>query len=105
VGIEINGKKLHEIELYQEPYNPGTVVRLRYPKSQIRYNLEQGNEFIDVPAFLAIELYRSCILSQEQDSLVVVNENGKHIGDFFIERVIYPNSLENRVQFILKKQF
>ncbi len=102
-GIEINGKKLHEVGMHLKPSNPGTTMTLRYPKSQLRYAFEGESLSILVPSYLAVELYRKGVLPQDQDLSVPIKESGKPKGSFVVKQVIYSEFGDNTVQFTLQK--
>ncbi len=93
-GIEINGKKLHEVALYQTPHAPGVSVALRYPKQRIQYRFEQVKA-IEAPTLWAVELYRSDIIPQDLGGLLIIKESGRQIGVFLMKKVIYPDSFSN----------
>lgn len=89
-GIEINGEKLHEVGMHLEPDWPGTMMTLRYPKSRIHYVFGNEDLLIEVPALLAVELYRKGVLPQSKDTPITVKESGKPKGSYSIQTVIYP---------------
>jgi len=90
-GIEINGNKLHEVGLYQNPYTPGVCVTLRYPKNNIKYNFEKDKNYVEVPSLLAVELYRRGIIPQNSNEPVIIKESGRTVGTFLVRKLIYPD--------------
>lgn len=96
-GIEINGSKLHEVGLYQNPYSPSVCVTLRYPKSRIRYSLEISKSYLEVPSLLAVELYRGGIIPQNPDKPLIIKESGRKVGVFLVKKVIYPSSCSDQL--------
>ena len=87
-----------------EPYNPGTISTLKYPVTRIDHKFSEGQLLIEIPSFLAVELYRKGTLPQKQDTPVAVKLDGTPIGSFLIKDVIYPNdTAKNSIQFKLAK--
>ena len=56
LGIAINGQKLHEVTMPQEPYYNGIVSFLGYPKSRMKFSLEEDTLRLAIPPLLGMEL-------------------------------------------------
>jgi len=105
-GIAINGINLHEVRLPAEPYNERSVVYLGYPKSQIRFSYSEDKLSLVVPAYLAVEIYRTGILPQEIAIAVGVKIGGRSAGWFVVSDVRYPTQNDGpfgRVTFTLSR--
>ena len=89
-GIAFNGKKLHEVQMPLEPYCKGVVSCLSYPKSRLRFSLEQDTLRLAVPPLLGMELYRSGVLPQDSQTPVTVTIGGRPKGRFVVVDVRYP---------------
>ncbi len=92
-GISINEHKLHEVEMPLEPYKKGVVSHLRYPKHRIHHELVGEKLHLNLPCFLALEMYRTGILPQNNERFVTVRISGKHVGKYRVIDVRYPNSM------------
>jgi hypothetical protein len=90
LGIAINGQKLHEVTMPQEPYYNGVVASLRYPKSRIKFSLEEDALRLAIPPLLGMELYRSGVLPQDSDTPVIIAIGGRRKGQFMVIDVRYP---------------
>jgi hypothetical protein len=90
LGIAINGQKLHEVTMPQEPYYNGVVTSLRYPKSRIKFSLEEDTLRLAIPPLLGIELYRSGVLPQDPEAPVLIAIGGRRKGQFTVIDVRYP---------------
>ncbi len=91
-GISINDHKLHDVQMLLVPYNKGLVSSLLYPKHRIKFEIIADNLNLEIPGFLALELYRTGILPQNTAECVIVKVSGKKIGQFKIVNFRYPNS-------------
>jgi hypothetical protein len=90
LGIAINGQKLHEVTMPQEPYYNGVVSSLGYPKSRIKFSLEEDSLRLAIPPLLGMELYRSGILPQDTETPVTIAIGGRREGQFTVIDVRYP---------------
>lgn len=103
-SVEINGELLHEVGMRLEPYSPNTNATLKFPMTRIDHNFYETKLLIEIPSFLAVELYRKGTFPQKQDTPITVKLDGIPIGSFFIQEVIYPNDVaKNSIQFKLAK--
>lgn len=92
-GVSINGKKLHEVQMKLESYNKGTVCHLRYPKTRIQFEPTESGMLLQIPSFLALELFRVGIVPQNPDDIFPVSIGKKRIGFFQVVDCHYPNTL------------
>ncbi len=90
LGIAINGQKLHEVTMPQEPYCNGVVTSLGYPKSRIKFSLEEDTLRLAIPPLLGMELYRSGILPQDPETPITIAIGGRRKGQFTVIDVRYP---------------
>ena len=98
--IDINGNLLHEVGMRLVPHSPKVISTLMFPMTRINHNFSGETLLIEVPSFLAVELYRNETIPQKQDTPVVVKLDGIHIGSFLIQDVIYPNdTAKNSIRF------
>ncbi len=103
-AIDINGNLLHKVGIPLEPHNPRTISTLKYPKTRIDHSFLEERLLIEIPSFLAVELYRKGIFPQQQDTPIAIKLDGVFIGSFLIQDVIYPNdTAKNSIQFKLAK--
>jgi hypothetical protein len=91
-SISINKKKLQKIGMLTEPYSPGTISYLRYPKNRIKFNYNNDILVLFVPPMLAIELYRLGLIPQNENEKFSVEVSGKKIGTFKVIDFRYPKS-------------
>jgi len=89
LGIAINGRKLHEVRMPLEPYRNGVVSSLLYPKTRIKFSLEEDTLRLAIPPLLGMELYRSGILPQDTETPVTIVIGGRHKGQFMVIDVRY----------------
>lgn len=92
-SVSINDQNLDEVQMLLVPYNNGTISYLKYPKHRVEFELDADNLHLKMPAFLALELYRTGILPQNAAESVSVKVSGKKIGQFKVVDFRYPNSL------------
>ena len=78
-----------------EPYASGTVSYLSYPKGQIQFSMEDGILFLSIPAFLALEMYHSGILRQDNEAPVPISISGKKLGWFNLIKIIYMRTSQS----------
>ncbi len=91
-GISINDHKLHDVQMPLTPYKKGMVSYLKYPKHRIKFEFTADNLHLEIPGFLALELYRTGILPQNAAESVTVKVSGKKVGQFKVVDFRYPNS-------------
>jgi hypothetical protein len=91
-GVSINDHKLHDVQMSLFPYNKGIASYLKYPKHRIKFEFKVDNLHLAIPAFLALELYRTGILPQNAAESVTVKVSGKKVGQFKVVDFRYPNS-------------
>lgn len=92
------------VRLDIEPHSPSTISTLKYPMTRIAHNFCEELLLIEIPSFLAVELYRKGTFPQKQDTPIAVKLDGIPIGLFLIQDVIYPNDIaKNTIQFKLSK--
>ncbi len=92
MSIEINGKKLHKVEMKLKPFSEGTVSYLRYPEHRIDLKIVEDNGLLEIPSLLVVELLRAQILPTDPSELVSISVDGKSMGNFQILEFIYPDS-------------
>jgi hypothetical protein len=90
--VTINGIRLDEVRMLLEPYDSRTVSYLTYPVRQIHVSQTGQTLSLVIPAYLALELYRTGILPQDADTAVSVQIDGKREREFLITDVRYPHS-------------
>jgi hypothetical protein len=90
--VTINGIRLDQVRMPLEPYGNGTVASLSYPVSQFRVTQNGNTLSLMIPAYLALELYRTGLLPQDADTPVSIRVGGKREKDFLVTDVRYPNS-------------
>ena len=88
--IDINGTSLHRVRLLLEPEMPGVVPRLSYPPD--RFSIADDGDVLElmIPGFLALELYRLGLLSEEDLAVHEIAVDGKHLGAFYFSDLQYP---------------
>jgi hypothetical protein len=64
--IAISGRNLHEVMMRQRNPFPGTSSYLSYPEHRIGTEIEGGRITLALPPLLAVELYRSAVIPQEE---------------------------------------
>ncbi len=68
-----------------------TVPHLRYPKRNFRL-AETGDDLrLAIPAYLAVELYRTGILPRDADIPVKIRIDGRPAASFTLRAVYYPD--------------
>ncbi len=88
--IVINGTPLHRVQMLLESEVAGSVVHLSYPSERLRV-AQDGDELeLMVPAFLALELYRLGLLSEEENAAHEIAVGGKNLGTFYFGKLTYP---------------
>jgi hypothetical protein len=90
--IAINGRNLHEVEMKHEKYDKGTNSYLLYPEHRIKIKRVMDKIIVKLPSFLALELFRSAIIPQNEDEAFPVRLDGKDIGLFRVIDLRYPLS-------------
>ena len=91
--IAINGIKLDEIQMLKVPYGARPLSSLRYPSSRFFCAQSENTLSLLIPAFLALELYRTGILPQDARVPVSVKIGRKSAKNYLITDVRYPNSV------------
>ena len=93
-AIAINGARLDQVQMLLEPYGNGSQGHLSYPKGQFR--ISGGNETLRlvVPAYLAVELYRTAILPQDPSLPVEISIGGSAAGWFTVSDVRYFSGVQ-----------
>jgi hypothetical protein len=89
--IAINGTRLDEVRMPLPPQGNGTITSLSYPMSQIRFVRDDYEFRLIVPAYLAVELYRSGILPQDATLPVAVSIGGRSTRWYTVSDVRYPD--------------
>jgi len=89
--IAINGTKLDEVRMLMEPYNNGTISYITYPSSQFRLSDDDHRIRLAVPAYLAVELYRSGILPQDKNTPIEMSIGGCSVGWYIVSDMRYPH--------------
>ena len=92
-GISINEHKLHKEAMPLEPYKKGVVSHLKYPKHRIHHELAGEKLHLGLPCFLALEMYRTGILPQDKERSVAIKISGRHVGEYKVIDVRYPNDM------------
>jgi hypothetical protein len=90
--IAINGTRLDQVRMPLEPYGSGAVSFLSYPANQIQVSQNGKTLSLVVPAYLALELYRTGLLPQDVDTPVSVQVDGQREKEFLVTDVRYPHS-------------
>ena len=90
-GISINGSKLHDINMPLAPYSCGVVASLRYPKERMDFECSEGIAKLTVPTRLALEMYRTGVLPQDENQIFSICISGKSIGSYRVVKFLYPN--------------
>jgi len=90
VGFAINGQKLHEVQMPLEPHCKGVVSSLTYPKTRLKFSLEEDTLRLAIPPLLGMELYRSGVLPQDLETPVTIAIGGRRRGQFTEVDVRYP---------------
>jgi len=104
-GISINDQKLHEVRMLTIPYDAKTVSHLVYPKSRIKFQLNEDKLTLCIPPMPAIELYRTGILPQDNNKEFPVHVSGRKAGIYTIVDFRYPNShYDDYVTITMKQQ-
>jgi hypothetical protein len=93
--IAINGTKLDEVRMPMKPPDNKTVAYLSYPISQIRCSRDACGLCLVVPAYLAVELYRICILPQDENLPVEISIDGRASGWYTVSDVRYPDRTDS----------
>jgi hypothetical protein len=77
--VAINGIRLDQVRMPLEPHDSRTVSFLSYPANQIHISQTGKTLSLVLPAYLALELYRTGLLPQDPDTAVSVqiDENEK----------------------------
>ena len=83
--IAINGTRLDKVCMLMKPLSNGSTASLRYPLSQIRFSLDDGNLCLVTPAYLAVELYRTGILPQDVKTPVKISIGGRPAGRYTVK--------------------
>jgi hypothetical protein len=60
--------------------------------------------FLNIPTFLALELYRRAIFPQDPSKSISVRISGKDVGKFLILDLRYPNDYEKSVSMTLQRE-
>lgn len=89
-GIIINGTPLHRVQMLLEPEMPGVASRLSYPSDWLRAVGDGDDLELLIPGFLALELYRLGLLSEEDNAVHEITVDGKHLGAFYFSDLHYP---------------
>lgn len=87
--IAINGKNLHEVKMRQQEYTKGTTSYISYPEHRIKAESKGDAIIVQLPAILALELYRSAIIPQNEEEAVTVILEGEHMGSFCVTDLRY----------------
>ena len=103
-SLSINGQKLHEVQMLLVPYNNETVAYLCYPKQRILYENVENVVTLKIPSMLALELFRQCILPQDQGSEIILSVSGKNIGTYFINDFRYPDNQTDIITIVFRKK-
>jgi len=101
-GISINGYYLHEIKMLMVP--DGAIRLLSYSKHKMQFEIVGDKLFLNIPTFVALELYRRAIFPQDPSKSVSIKISGKEIGRFLILDLRYPNDYENYVSMTLQRE-
>ena len=102
-GISINGYYLHEVQMLIEPSND-TIRLLSYPKHRMQFEIVGDKLFLNIPTFLALELYRRTIFPQDPSKSIYVKISGKDVGRFLIINLRYPDDYEKSVSMTLQRE-
>lgn len=89
-GIAINGKRLDKVRMPLTPWCEGTVSYLSYPKTELRFWMDEETLRLSVPPLLGMELYRSGVLPQDSQVPVAISIAGHRRGRFVVVDVRYP---------------
>lgn len=76
----------------QEKYDRVTTSYLSYPEHRIKIKIEKDKIIVKLPPLLALELYRSAIIPQNEEEAFPVKLDGKDIGLFRMIDLRYPLS-------------
>jgi len=87
--ISLNGHKLHEVGMLLPTYHPKAVSYLKYPESHFRLSYENDQIILSIPVALALELYRSSILPQDEGECFPVQVHGQDLGLFRVTDLRY----------------
>jgi len=73
------------------PYSCGVVASLRYPKERMDFECSEGIAKLTVPTRLALEMYRTGVLPQDENQIFSICISGKSIGSYRVVKFLYPN--------------
>jgi hypothetical protein len=89
--IAINGTRLDKVRMPLTPPGNGTLAFLSYPMSQIRVSRNDHGLCLIVPAYLAVELYRTGLLPPDANLPVEVAIGGRALSWYTVSDVRYPD--------------
>lgn len=90
--IAINDRNLHEVKMKEREYAKETISYLSYPEHRIKTEIHEDKIIVKLPPRLALELYRSAIIPQNEEEAFPVRLDGKDIGLFRVIDLRYPLS-------------
>ncbi|MEE8358009.1 MAG: hypothetical protein V3R82_01165 [Candidatus Hydrothermarchaeales archaeon] len=74
----------------QRDYAKGTISHLIYPEHRIIAEVKGDILTAKLPAMLALELYHSGVIPQDEEKAFRVDLDGKYIGIFRVIDLRYP---------------
>jgi hypothetical protein len=88
--IAISGRNLHEVMMRQRNPFPGNRSYLSYPEHRIGAEIEGGRITLTLPPLLAVELYRTAVIHQEEGVAFPVKSDGRDLGLYRVVDFRYP---------------
>ena len=81
---------MHEVRMLLQPYGNNTISYLQYPKHRISYEVDENTVVIKLPSMLALELFRTGVLTPDRNDQIKISISGKSIGKYVIDDFRYP---------------
>lgn len=89
----MDNQNLHEVKMRQREYAKGTSRAssyITYPEHRVTAEIKRGILTVKLPVMLALELYRSGVIPQDEEKAFRVDLDGKYIGLFRVIDLRYP---------------
>ncbi|KXA96309.1 hypothetical protein AKJ38_03525 [candidate division MSBL1 archaeon SCGC-AAA259I14] len=74
----------------EREYSESTISYLKYPEHRITAEIREGVLNVKLPVMLALELYRSGVLPQDEEERFSVDLDGEREGFFQVSALRYP---------------
>ena len=88
--VSMNGRNLHEVKMRGDDSITGCISYLSYPEHRIKTEIVGDKIIIKLPPLLALELYHSAIIPQNEEEAFPVKLGGKDFGLFCVIDLRYP---------------